>query len=284
MPTFTVFDNPYAEHVPELRQVGRSLITRARLKGLHIYPELTCRLIVVRRGEQKLKIRGRWYSMVGGDLLILPPHYAASTEGHPTTRIEGYDLFILLHHARPFMGNAQLEPVRESFLNLPVCHAKASDRVRYLAESLYEQVMQPQSNALAVPKMLTQFGEILLAVLDCVGQAEPQASSAFVDQAIAYMNEHIGQLLNIDDLTELTGYSKTALIEGFKAQKGVPPIDYFLRMKVRNACHLLTSTDIPIADIASELGYVSPQYFATTFKRYMSMTPSAYRKTGMAPT
>ena len=47
--------------------------------------------------------------------------------------------------------------------------------------------------------------------------------------------------------------------------------------KAETAAQLLTSTDLPISEIAESLGFISPFYFSNFFKKRTGMTPSTYR-------
>lgn len=49
------------------------------------------------------------------------------------------------------------------------------------------------------------------------------------------------------------------------------------RARVRTAERMLAETDAPITTIALELGFATPQHFATVFRQETGLTPSAYR-------
>ncbi|PWV94543.1 helix-turn-helix protein [Paenibacillus cellulosilyticus] len=64
----------------------------------------------------------------------------------------------------------------------------------------------------------------------------------------------------------------------FKEHTGVNFADYLLTLRMERAKQLLASTDRPINDIASLVGYDLPLSFGRTFKKSVGMTPSDYRK------
>ena len=49
-------------------------------------------------------------------------------------------------------------------------------------------------------------------------------------------------------------------------------------LMLRKAEELLTTTEKDLEDIASECGFVSPNYFIATFYRKNKMTPEIYRR------
>jgi len=48
--------------------------------------------------------------------------------------------------------------------------------------------------------------------------------------------------------------------------------------RLREACRLLTDTDLPVSEIAAQLAYVEVASFSTAFRRWSGATPSHYRQ------
>lgn len=59
---------------------------------------------------------------------------------------------------------------------------------------------------------------------------------------------------------------------------GVSPIQYLINKRIAHAKHLLSTSDMPIAKIATECGYDDPVYFSQVFKRITGYSPTEYRK------
>lgn len=59
---------------------------------------------------------------------------------------------------------------------------------------------------------------------------------------------------------------------------GISPLQYLLRYRVSQAALLLRETNLPVAEVGMRCGFDSPSHFAQTFRKYFSITPSAYRK------
>lgn len=64
----------------------------------------------------------------------------------------------------------------------------------------------------------------------------------------------------------------------FKYSFGVPPRVYLTQMRIEKACKLLVLTDLPITDIALNIGYSSSQALSRVFSKYLQMSPSVYRQ------
>ena len=64
----------------------------------------------------------------------------------------------------------------------------------------------------------------------------------------------------------------------FAKETGVPPIDYFIRLKIRTACREIELTALPLNEISARLGFGDPAYFSRVFTKVMGIPPSEYRK------
>ena len=52
---------------------------------------------------------------------------------------------------------------------------------------------------------------------------------------------------------------------------------YLTDLRIRHAIDLLTTTDLPVSQVAAMVGYHDYFYFARVFKKTTQMTPSSYR-------
>lgn len=97
----------------------------------------------------------------------------------------------------------------------------------------------------------------------------------FVEQ---YLNEHFKEDISLQTLSELTYLNKYYLAHVFKNYKGISPINYLIQVRIKEAKHLLETTDYSVAKIASLIGFSSQSYFSQAFRKETTMTPNEYRK------
>jgi AraC family transcriptional regulator len=64
----------------------------------------------------------------------------------------------------------------------------------------------------------------------------------------------------------------------FKQSVGVPPRVHLTRLRLEKACELLETTDLPVTEIANEVGYATNQVLARLFVKHRRMTSSDYRR------
>lgn len=98
-----------------------------------------------------------------------------------------------------------------------------------------------------------------------------------------YLVAHYRQPVHIDELAALIHRSSNYTISMFREVMGVSPIQYIHILRMKEACNLLTSSDLSVTEISNYLGYYDHSYFFRIFKKYTSMSPTAYKQSGSHP-
>ena len=93
-----------------------------------------------------------------------------------------------------------------------------------------------------------------------------------------YLDQHILDNVNLDDLCNHIFKSKAQVIRQFKKAYGITPYAYLLDIKLQYAKKLLSHTNISIKEISARLQFADEHYFSTYFKQVVKMSPSAYRE------
>ena len=98
-----------------------------------------------------------------------------------------------------------------------------------------------------------------------------------IEQSISYMLQHLNQPLQVATLAAAVNVSPSHYSALFKRWMGSSPIDYFIRLRMQQACRLFDSTSLNVKEVAAALGYDDPFYFSRTFKAINRVAPSEYR-------
>jgi len=83
--------------------------------------------------------------------------------------------------------------------------------------------------------------------------------------------------LTVRSLARELGVSTEHLCRVLKRQTGGTFVALLRRARVRAACRLLTTTTLCMKEIASHVGFTSPNRFARDFKKLCGVSPSTYR-------
>jgi len=109
------------------------------------------------------------------------------------------------------------------------------------------------------------------------GERETHAEQTVIESAKRYIEEHYMQDLTLTNLAEQYNYHPTYFSEMFKEGAGVTFIQYVTEVRMRQAVRLLTETGLTVWDIAELVGFSSPGYFSSKFKKMFHISPSDFR-------
>jgi len=82
---------------------------------------------------------------------------------------------------------------------------------------------------------------------------------------------------NLSELAEMCGISQSHLMRSFKASTGWQIHKYIAEERLNTAKRMLAEDQVNSREISARLGFRSPAYFATAFRRMTGKTPSEYR-------
>lgn len=99
----------------------------------------------------------------------------------------------------------------------------------------------------------------------------------FVTTTILYMRSKLNERLSVEDMAALHHLSVSHFSAMFRKATGMPPIDYFIHLKIQQACQLLYSGKAKVKEVAESLGYEDAFYFSRLFKKYMKISPEKYK-------
>lgn len=104
----------------------------------------------------------------------------------------------------------------------------------------------------------------------------PGEGSDTYNLIVNYMEAHIGGHLTISQICKDCLIGNSHLQKLFRDAWGLGVIEFFIRMKVDTAKQMIRDNHMNITQISDRLGYTSVHYFSRQFKKYTSMSPSAY--------
>jgi two-component system, response regulator YesN len=99
-----------------------------------------------------------------------------------------------------------------------------------------------------------------------------------IRKAIAYIDQHLKDELTLKDVASHVHLNPSYLSVLFKEQANLNFSEYVTRRRIQRAKELVISTNLPINEIADEVGYKTSKYFIKIFKEIEGITPSTYRK------
>jgi signal transduction histidine kinase/CheY-like chemotaxis protein len=83
---------------------------------------------------------------------------------------------------------------------------------------------------------------------------------------------------NVNDIGPELGMSRVQVYRKVKALLDCSVYDYIVSVRLKKAQYFLLNTDKTVAEISSEVGFSSPNYFSTAFKAKFNVTPKEFKQ------
>lgn len=94
-----------------------------------------------------------------------------------------------------------------------------------------------------------------------------------------FVESHLENNISLDALAAQAHLSVYHFARAFRHSTGVSPHRYVVEQRVKRAQQLLLQTDLPLANIASAVGFSDQGHFSRQFRGRVGTTPSSYRRT-----
>ncbi len=227
-------------------------------------------LIYCVRGQGWVEMAGQRSEVQEDQIVIIPP-------GQPHAYGAGHDKPWTIYWCH-FCGS-HLQPLLKSLdisAGRPLLESSDAGSLIPIFEQLLTMLETgyTQSSLLIASLTLGHFFGRLLATR---GQTHIGDIAERIEATIALMKRSISGSVHVGELAAMAKVSPSHYAVLFKQRTGYAVIDFFIRLKMQEACRLLDMTSLPIKTIADRLGYEDALYFSRAFRKVIAMPPSAYR-------
>jgi len=241
-------------------------------------------IIICNENTYEVIANSKSYQLNVGDILFVPPHMLH--ELHPSEDGTRFICLIDIEMLSFFQDFKTMDPI---FMNAYLCNAKLCPEIY---QSIYSMFMEAFDIYFKQPIFWeTQIYSLLIKIFSLIGSDHYHSSSKQQlnngDEKPREHYEKIAALLNYLDTvyaTEITleeaanyiGFSKYHFTRLFKQYTNTTFYDYLCHKRISAAQQLLSS-DMPITEIAFQVGFNNVTSFCRCFKKLTNCSPSEYR-------
>ncbi len=264
--------------LPELAEVGRfGTRDAAYPMPMETHPDAV-EFLLLHSGRKQIRVEDRPYELSGGEMLVIFPGERHGAEDAVQNRMSltyflmrvptGLPRFCMLEEDECGALWRDMQVLRGRRLRVSPAAARSMERIYTLSRS---------DSGLRQARLRTELMSFLFLILEESGAEEPVLPPD-IAAVIRYIRESRDEMPDIARMAALVNLSESRFKQKFKQATGIPPAEFTVREKIREAEELLTDPSRTVTSIAMELGFGSSQHFSTLFRKYTGLSPVQYRK------
>jgi LacI family transcriptional regulator len=122
---------------------------------------------------------------------------------------------------------------------------------------------------------------VLVKPVDVVVRRSSDAfaiENSLVSAAVAYIHEQAEGRLTVPLIANAIGVSRQRLERHFRRHLGRTVVEEIRRTRVEVARRLLSTTELPLPEIAKRSGFTNAALLSIAFRREVGVPPGAYRR------
>lgn len=155
-------------------------------------------------------------------------------------------------------------------------------RVWHDRDPFAEMIARRATTELDRPDDLTPLA-VEAAALELIARvtrsARAERRPSWLAAARAYVHDSYAESVTLAEVAAAVGVEPDRMARAFRREFGEPLASYLRRIRVAAAAERLATTDVPISQIAADVGFTDQSHLNRCFVRYLGTTPGRYRAT-----
>lgn len=245
---------------------------------MHAHPD-KLEIVFITDGHGHYIIDEQRYNVEKGDVIIIEPNHLHDVQNLSDNFTGGLQMYCCILTGVQVWGMKRNHILPEGAS--PVLHSGDREpHIHNILSCIFEQLLlKKQDQALEVVNFLVQ---ALIALVRQI-PVEYQSSSELEESIYhaqhikSYLDQHYNESRSLDEVAYELNMSMSYLSHTFKEIMGYSPGQYMIWRRIGEAQTLLITTEYPVTQIATMVGYDNTNYFSTLFKKAVEMKPKDYR-------
>ena len=242
---------------PTIVGIGRARVTG---DGVHRYPNTEAWSLHLYFADARCRIGNDAFAIIPGSITLTPRGVASVYETHE-------DLGHIFVHFMPAHEDAP-------DASLPL-HVRPGTGSEPIATAIVEALTVHRSNPLLATARIWD-ALIRLAHLSAPDRTAPGAHPA-VERALTWIDLHLPDRCSLDELAREAGVSATHLNRLFAEVLGISPMRHLRERRLELAHYLLVATDLPVKEVAYQVGIPDVHAFNKLCKARFGRPPTRIR-------
>jgi len=262
-------------------------LTDLMFTSLHWHQEYE--LVYLKEGALNCRVCCSSFTLKAGQALWIAPgmlhSYSADTSAEAISLLFLPELFAtegsLLHER-------YVQPIRT--INAEHCLMDGSapwhsDAIQLICSLISVWENNAETKELDVQTHIARFWSLLFRNTDslvkgCISEATMRMQARFIAMT-DFITENYQHKLMLEQIARAANISRSEALRCFRTLAGQTPVEYLMNYRLRQARHMLLSTEKSISDVAASSGFESMTYFDRVFRRSFGCTPREMRRKSM---
>ena len=120
--------------------------------------------------------------------------------------------------------------------------------------------------------------QLIIHTLRSIYSYSSTKKSKIIEECLYEIEHNFSNDFHLNHFCEKHHYDPSYLSRKFKKEVGISYIKYIHNIRIHEACHMLTNTDLKVSEIATAVGFSDMKHFFQIFKTIVGMTPTEYKK------
>ena len=146
------------------------------------------------------------------------------------------------------------------------------------AEKLRAEFVKNLDIICSAADVYTWLREVINESFQSILEYKDEVSGRPVTRAKQYIKERYGENISISDIAAQESFNVSYFSTLFKKETGQTFSEYLTNVRMDEAKRLLKETNLSIALILKTVGYNDTKHFTATFRKFVGVKPSEYRK------
>ena len=256
----------------------------------HAYYEFA----LIKKGSCIHNYKGTSIPLVPGDVFLIPPHCEHSYEIQAEVEIYNCN-FIAEGLGEEFNGileelfekleiQSSTKDIQGRWNQQEILHLEPKE-MEIVEYHLLQMMDEQDANQIYLEHAKTAHLQLILILFRRLLLQRERNIEKYTDQrktmvydAINYMNVHLDEKLDLNELAQRAyisvGYFRTI----FKDVTGVRPMEYLNRVRVIRSLGYLENGKYTITEAGQKVGFPDPNYYSRIFKKIMGYSPKYFRE------
>ncbi|MGI6176664.1 MAG: AraC family transcriptional regulator [Christensenellales bacterium] len=265
-------------------------------------------LVLILSGTVRHTYKDITTKLIPGDIFVIPPHLPHGYQFGDELEIYniqfykenfisqrflnelgGFDFISEASDFSPFMTSRFCDSklMKNDVFSITteqgVLHLNAMQR-QYVHQIILAMQKEQENRFICSRHALQSYLEILIIEIYRIVQTQ---IDDFVDvfskkrsvvlEILDYISENLDVQIDFNQIAKQYNMSPSYFRTIFKTYVGTSPIKYLNRTRVLRALEYIRLTDLPIIDIAAQVGVYDASYFTRLFKQYLGHPPKYFR-------